>query len=459
MSSTDLFDSWASAAELWWTRAGGLPLAEPRRRLDLLVRYARENSPFYRAHLANVAEGAPLAGLPPVTRQRLMSRFDDWSTDRRVTRHAAEVFLADRRRIGARFLDRYWIWKSSGTNGYPGVYVQDAQSMAVYDALVAAQLGEAPWPATAGIRALAAGARAALMVADGDHFASIASWERMRRTHPAIDRRSFSVLEPLARLVSKLNEFQPGMLAGYPSALGLLAEERIRGRLAIAPLLIWSGGEHLAPSQRAVIENAFGAPVMNEYGASECLSIAHECREGWMHLHEEWVVLEGVDRAGNPTPPGELSHDTLLTNLANWVQPVIRYQLGDRIVRASGACRCGSRLPAFRLEGRTEEPLAMRTARGKAVHLLPLALTTVVEEVAGAHRFQIAKVGPSQLALRFEASGGSAPSRSVRVKAAEALKAHLAAQSLANVRLVQDPAPPRIDRASGKLKSVVVELA
>jgi phenylacetate-coenzyme A ligase PaaK-like adenylate-forming protein len=249
------------------------------------------------------------------------------------------------------------------------------------------------------------------------------------------------------------------MLAGYPSALGLLAEERIRGRLHIEPLIIWSGGEQLPASQRTVIENAFGAPVMNEYGASEGLSIAHECREGWMHLHEEWVVLEGVDAAGHPTPPGELSHDTLLTNLANWVQPVIRYQLGDRIVRGSAPCRCGNRLPAFRLEGRTEEPLAMRTTRGTPVKLLPLALTTVVEEVAGAHRFQIAKVGPSQLALRFEALGGNPTPRSVRAKAAAALKAHRAAQSLANVELVQDPKPPRIDRASGKLKCVVVELA
>jgi phenylacetate-coenzyme A ligase PaaK-like adenylate-forming protein len=146
----------------------------------------------------------------------------------------------------------------------------------------------------------------------------------------------------------------------------------------------------------------------------------------------------------------------LLTNLANWVQPVIRYDLGDRIVPASGRCSCGSPLPAFRLEGRTEETLALRSPHGASVRLAPLALTTVVEEAAGANRFQIAQVGPARLALRFEKAPGARLGK-VRARAAGALKSWLALQSLPNVELVMDPAPPRIDQPSGKLRSVVVE--
>jgi phenylacetate-coenzyme A ligase PaaK-like adenylate-forming protein len=210
---------------------------------------------------------------------------------------------------------------------------------------------------------------------------------------------------------------------------------------------------------RASIERAFGCGVMNEYGASECLSIAHECRAGWMHLHHEWVVLEGVDRRGRPTPPGEISHSTLLTNLANWVQPVIRYDLGDRIVGAPGRCPCGSTLPAFRVEGRVDDTLAMRSARGLPVHLLPLALSTVVEENAGHHRYQIAQLGPERLALRIETAQGGRVAPQLRARVGAALKAHLCAQSLPNVELVQDPTPPRLDRSSGKLRNVVVERA
>ena len=451
MSSVDLFGSWASLAELWWTRHGGPTLGAPPHRLHLLVEYAREYSPFYRKHYAGLpARGVPLAALPPVSKPQLMAQFDRWATDRRIRLRELRAFVGDPHRIGERFLEGYWVWTSSGTTGVPGIFVQDAQAMAVYDALVAARLEEAP------LRALAAGGRSALVVATGGHFASIASWERRRRAFPSLDARSFSVLEPLPRLVERLNAFQPAVLAGYPSVLAMLAGEREAGRLASAPALIWSGGEHLGLAAREAIERAFGCPVMNEYGTSECLAIAHECRAGWMHLNQEWVALEAVQRDGTPTPPGELSHSTLLTNLANWAQPVIRYDLGDRIVPAGAPCACGSPLPAFRLEGRTEETLALRSPRGAAVRLAPLALTTVVEEAAGARRFQIAKVGPARLALRFERAPGERLGK-VRARAALALKSWLALQSLPNVELVQDPAPPRVDPSSGKLRSVVVE--
>jgi phenylacetate-CoA ligase len=456
--SSELFETWASLAELWWTRSGGLPMIEPRRRLETLVRYAREHSPFYREHYAHLPpQGLVLGDLPPVARPQLMERFDDWATDRRLRLREVREFLSDRSRVGQRFLERYWVWKSSGTSGFPGIFVQDAQALAVYDALVTAQLGNAPWRAGAPLRAFAGGMRAALVVATGDHFASITSWERTRRANPALDSRAFSVLDPLARLVEQLNAFRPGVIAGYPSALALLAEERARGRLRIAPVVAWSGGEHLAPAARAAIETAFDCPVMNEYGASECLSIAHECEQGWMHLHHEWVVVEGVDRDGSPTPPGDISHDTLITNLANWAQPVIRYAIGDRTMVAPRPCACGNPLPAFRVEGRMEETLALRPARGAPVRLLPLALSTVIEEVAGTHRFQIAQLGPQRLALRIATAEGGPAAGRVRAKAAAAVKALLRSQSLTNVELVQDPAPPRLDQPSGKLRCVVIE--
>ena len=37
-------------------------------------------------------------------------------------------------------------------------------------------------------------------------------------------------------------------------------------------------------------------------------------------------------RTHRPVPAGRLSHTTLLTNLANHLQPLIRFDIGDRIV-------------------------------------------------------------------------------------------------------------------------------
>src|SRR4051812_27096701 len=105
--SSELFETWASLAELWWTRSGGPPMIGPRRRLETLVRHAREHSPLYREHYAHLPpQGLALADLPPVTRPQLMERFDDWATDRRVRLRDVREFLSDRSRVGQRFLDR-----------------------------------------------------------------------------------------------------------------------------------------------------------------------------------------------------------------------------------------------------------------------------------------------------------------------------------------------------------------
>src|SRR5262249_39932579 len=154
-----------------------------------------------------------------------------------------------------------------------------------------------------------------------------------------------------SNLVAQLNDYQPAFLASYPTTLTVLAAEQSEGRLKIAPACIWSGGEYLSPASRAAIERAFGTPPINEYGASECMSIAHSCGEGWLHINSEWVVLEPVDSDYRPTPRGEPSQTVLLTNLANRVQPIIRYDLGDSITVSAAPCACGSPHPAIRAEG------------------------------------------------------------------------------------------------------------
>jgi len=324
-----------------------------------------------------------------------------------------------------------------------------------YDALLAADLASArsamphSWPL------LARGGRSALVAATGDHYASIASWQRACRDRPWMEARAFSILDPLPRLVAHLNDYRPVFLASYPTMLSLLAEEREAGRLRIDPLRLWSGGELLAASARAEIERAFGCPVVNEYGASECMSIAFGCREGWLHVNADWVLLEPVDGDCRPTPPGEPSHTVLLTNLANRVQPIIRYDLGDSVVVKPEPCACGSPLPAIQVEGRHDDVVSMVAPDGRIVRLLPLALTTVVEEAARVQRFQIVQTAADRLLLRLDPRG-LADRQATRHAAADALRRYLKQQSLPNVRVELDRHKPVTDRHSGKLREVVV---
>ena len=454
-AAIDLWETWAEVAGLWWSRHSGVaPGSDPDARLQTLVAFARHASPFYRHLYAHLPEGrVELRDLPVVDKATLMKSFNAWSTDRRVRKSEVLRFLS-RESVGETYLGRYHVWKSSGTSGTPGIFLQDAQAMTVYEALVLTQLEATAFDALGTQRFIAGAGRSALVAATGDHFASVTSWMHLSRTHPVADTRVFSVLEPTARLVEDLNAFQPSFLASYPSVLSLLAAEQRAGRLRIAPSLVWSGGEFLGARVQSSIENAFGCRVMNEYGASECLSIAFGCREGWLHVNREWVIVEGVDARGRPVEPGELSHTTLVTNLANRVQPVIRYDLGDRIIASPGRCACGNPLPAIRVEGRRDATLEVR-----GVRLPPLALSTVVEEAAGEHRFQITQSAADRLRVRFDSEGGAAQRERIGRLACRALERYLASQSVEGVRVEIDPHPPRVDPRSGKLHAVTREMA
>jgi phenylacetate-CoA ligase len=459
-SSIAYWKSCSRLWEIWWTRAAGNAAVDAARRsrFDALVKLARSRSPFYR----DAYEGLPERDLHPrelpvVTKPALMARFEDWVTDPEVTLSGVTAFVADRAHIGERYLDRYVVWKSSGTTGEPGIYVQDDNALATFDALMTAHLDLARFAAQYSWDLLAHGGRAALVVATGDHFASIASWQRVCQSSPWLAARGFSILDPLPQLVTQLNAYQPVFLASYPTMLSMLAEERAAGRLKIKPVRLWSGGECLMPETAAAIERAFGCPVTNEYGASECMSMAFGCRDNWLHVNADWVLLEPVDSDYRPTPPGKASHTVLLSNLANRVQPVIRYDLGDSVVAKPEPCACGNPLPAIRVEGRRDDVVALRAPDGKLIRLLPLALTTIVEEAAHVARFQIVQTAADRLMLRLEPGRLGDRQAAWRV-AASALRQYLKQQSLPNVHVGLDECGPLLDRSSGKLREVIVAM-
>jgi len=459
-AAADYARGWSTFWDLGWTRAGGVRTVEAARsaRLSALVRHARAHSAFYRDAYAALPEDPPLAALPVVTKRALMARFDDWVADPAIRRRDVDAFLADRAHVGERFLDRYIVWKSSGSTGEPGIYLQDDDALAVYDALVAVQLLSMPL-ASRCAEGLMAGGRAALVIATGDHFASIASWERARRAAPGLAAQSFSVMSPLPELVAALNAYAPAFVASYPTMLALLAAERTAGRLRVAPSLVWSGGEFLAPAARDALAAAFGCPVLNEYGTSECMSIASSCDRGWLHVNADWVIVEPVDADYRPVAPGATSNSVLLTNLANRVQPILRYDLGDAVVARPDPCPCGSPLPAIRVEGRREDVLVLPGAHGREVRVPPMALTTVVEDAADLARFQIAQTSAHELVLRVGPEDARKGERAALQHALAALRDYLTRVGVAGVHVAADDAPPRVDPHSGKLRQVVIELA
>jgi phenylacetate-coenzyme A ligase PaaK-like adenylate-forming protein len=424
-----------------------------RERLRALLAAARRDSRLYAELHRGAGDDTPLADLPVVTKPALMARFDDWVTDPALALPALRAFLADAACIADAFAGRYTVWESSGSSGEPGVFVQDAGAMAVYDALEALRrAGRAPGGALDPWRLAQ---RQALVVATGGHFASQVSLQRLRRLNPWLAQtlRSFSVLQPLPALAAALEAWQPAVLATYPTAAAMLGDAVERGDLRLALREVATGGETLDDATRARLARQFGCPVRNHYGASEFLAIGWECAHGRMHVNADWVILEPVDARGRAVPPGHLSHTTLLTNLANRVQPLIRYDLGDQIAWGADDCPCGSPLPTVRVLGRRDDPLQLRADDGRRVTLLPLALTTVLEDDAGVFDFQLRQRDARTLCLRLGPGADREPG--ARERCHRALRAYAKTLGLSRLVVVDEPGAPLAHGRSGKVRRVV----
>ena len=417
-----------------------------------LIAQARQGSPLYARHCRHCPPQATLADLPPITRAQLMAQFDDWPTDVAITRDGVESFVADAARAGDDYLGRYAVWTSSGTSGEPALFVQPREALAVYDAELALRFE----PGRVGATAFPPPLPAVLIAALDGHYAGIVSWRRLQRAAPwlAPQMHALSVKWPLEDIVAQLNRIQPRFLSSYPTVLHALAGEQARGRLRLAPALLWSGGERLTPAMRAAIAAAFDCPLVNDYGASECLSIGFECAHGRMHLNADWAVLEPVDERYRPVPPGQASATSLLTNLANAVQPVIRYDLGDSITEYGTACACGCDLPSFSVAGRAADVLRLPRRDGSRAVVFPLAVQSAIEEGAGVARFQIVQTAPGRLLLRVGSTRQPAD-RALAQRARGALRALLASLGVERVAIVLDDAPIAVERGSGKLRQVI----
>ena len=424
-------------------------------RLSQLLSAALRDSRLYQELMPRGTDArTPLDQLPVVTRGQLMERFDDWVADPRLKLDELRAFTADPDRIAEPWLGRYMVWESSGTTGQPGIFVQDAQAMAVYDALEALRRS-APRPLAHWMDPLHLSERHAFVGVTGGHFASHVSLRRLRNLNPwlAATTRSFSIQEPTADLVRSLNEFAPTILITYPTVAALLAQEAESGRLRIASREIWKGGETLGAGVRAYVEQCLGGVLRNSYGASEFLAMGWECAHGQMHLNADWVILEPVDERYRPVPPGEPPHAMLLTNLANTVQPLIRYELGDHVTVHAEPCACGSPLPVIEVCGRQDDPLHMAGREGGAVTLLPLALTAVLEDDAGVFDFHLRQIDSRTLVLRLPLEGEAGQAAMARCRSA--LKAFATVQGLAPIRVRAELGEPVPRGRSGKACRIV----
>lgn len=438
------------------TRQGVAGIARRQReRLAEIVAYARANAPYFRRLYHGLPAVLTEPSRLPVTRKPvLMASFDDWVTDHDVTHERVRAFVADPDLIGARFLGRHTVATTSGTTGERGNFLMDDHSMTVTKALAVRMLSA--WLRPRDLFGLVAhGGRIAMINATGGHFASAVAGVRLRKGSERLARRVLvlSAHTPLAALVEQLNRFQPAILAPYASVGAMLAHEQEAGRLHIRPSLVVLSAEGLVAPEYDRIGRAFRAKVGHSYAATECPFLSYSCAKGWLHVNADWVILEPVDAEYQPTLPGEQSHTVLVSNLANRLQPILRYDLGDSVVQRPNPCPCGNPLPAIRVQGRSGDVLAFPSVFGDPITIAPLAVTSLLARIPGIERFQVEQTERTTLRLRLRASAGH-ERELVWVAGQAELATLLKALGLAHVLVERDDEPPR-QSPGGKYREII----
>ena len=319
-----------------------LTLQQERRR-QYIVRSAWTNtafySKFYRAaglEIGDVGKDGWFERLPVVTKKELREHFDE--------------FVNPQLR---QFLKVSTTGGSTGTptkTGYDGRIPEE-----VYSWRLQSRFGVHPWDDHAYVWR---DTRTTWM----SKFKNAALWWPTQ--HLKLNA-SFITDEAIGNFLKKYNRLKPALLQGYVGAVTQVAQHVIDHKLQMwTPKLVWTTSAPLRPSNRALIEQAFGAKVCDEYGSCECRWIACQCPEcKGLHVNVEHVNIEFVDESNNPVPKGAYGR-TLLTNLEDEVFPLIRYENNDRGRWLTEPCACGRTLPCIdSVKGRESESFILPSGK------------------------------------------------------------------------------------------------
>ena len=420
-------------------------------RLRELVAYAREHSPYYARLYADVPEDFSLSDLPATNKRVLMEHWDDWVTDRSVTLEQVNGFMEDKDNIGRKWQGKYMVLTTSGSTGNPLVMLCDDTVNNVMAAISAMRSYARKEDLIAFIPK---GGKSMGVFADGGFYLANSSIRSRLLMMPWKKRQMglSSALYPTEKIVEQLNRFQPAMLGGYPSNLELLIDEQKSGRLHISPVIVMTGGEHLSDDLRKRLSEAFHCYAQTSYACTEGGAVACECTLQHLHINDDWVIVEPVDAEGNPVPDGRLADKYLLTNLFNYTQPMIRYEVTDRIILHRETCSCGNPSPWLEIEGRNDDVLTF-IQDGKTLRVPPLAIYARLKEVPQLRRFQLLKYPENRMELRLEPTKGTGRAEAF-AEAAAALRELLAVYGVAEVSLSLSEELPRQHPVSGKFKHI-----
>lgn len=363
------------------------------RKLRKLLRYAWENSAYYRQAFeqAGITETAldtlPLSAFPTMDKTALMEHFDELVTAPGLKQESLRQFDQEEQPERKPYQGKYHIVHSSGSTGKPGYFVYDE---AAWRQMLLGIIRGALWGMSMPqiLRLLIGRPRIVYIAAtDGRYGGAMAVGDGIDGV--GAKQMYLDINTPLAQWTQNIRRFKPNIIIGYPSAIKILAELAESGVVSVRISRVISCGEPLSPGLRKFFEDSFDCPVVNFYGASESLALGVETgRETGMLLFDDLNVVEIQDGA------------MYLTCLYNFAQPLIRYRISDHLAPKDPLVSS----PFTHVEivlGRDEDLLWFESGNGHREFLHPLAIEGFCIE--GLRDYQFRQTAPDAFEMLAEA--------------------------------------------------------
>lgn len=157
--------------------------------------------------------------------------------------------------------------------------------------------------------------------------------------------------------------------------------------------------EVCGPSDRRLLHEAFGVPVVNEYGTSEVGIVAFDTPDGEWVLSDETLYVEVVDDAGDVVPDGTVGR-LLVTDLRNRAWPCIRYEIGDLgAIRPPVARQSTARRVLETLDGRIGDNIVLPSGKKTSAFTAYYVLRSLLETWDIFREFQIRQTAPDAFAF------------------------------------------------------------
>jgi len=186
--------------------------------------------------------------------------------------------------------------------------------------------------------------------------------------------------------IQKYNQQKPQLLQGNTGNIHYLALYIDKNSIPVHhPKGVSVTSCPISSVERSLIHKVFSAPVYDQYGCGEVYWIAAQCKEkGGLHINSDTRYIEFMNENGKqcmPGTPGKI----IITDLENYIFPLIRYENGDIGQAIQDPCACGITLPLMEpVKGRIND--LIRLPDGVVISGLTKLFDDFPEAV---HQFQI----------------------------------------------------------------------